>query len=326
MQRPRIGLVGYFGYGNYGDELFLDVFHRYFYDCELIQLLDKAATDAFDKINSLDAIIIGGGDLFIPKYFAEGYFNPRFLERPVYLHGVGVPLWMGEDPKVVARMASFVQHPNVKRINVRDVESANWVAAKLKPTAPIDHSADMVFSLEFPRIAKDPKKKVFGLITRKLTMNAEQWRNVANLCDRARSLGYTIHNIVLGTGNIRADDLENLKNFTYADMVTVDPNDIGGLTRAIGACDVAASMKFHGCVVATAFGIPCIALATTDKFVSLYKAIERTDLIAHFIHPDLTERLPKYIAPVPSATRAKLRAEAVEAILRLRRQVLNEIA
>lgn len=325
MHRPRIGLVGYFGYGNYGDELFLDVYNRYFYDCELIRLRDKTA-NAVDKIGTLDAIIIGGGDLFIPKYFAESYFDPRFLERPVYLHGVGVPLWMGEDPKVIERMAAFVQHPNVKKINVRDVESANWVAAKLKPTAPIDHSADMVFSLELPCVPKDPKKKVFGLITRKLNMNAEQWRNIAALCDRARSFGYTIHNIVLGTEGIRADDLENLKSFTYDSMVTIDPNDIGELTKAIGACHAAASMKFHGCVVATAYGVPCVALATTDKFVSLYKAIDRPDLIAHFIHPDLVERLPKYIAPIPATTRAALRSEAVEAILRLRRQVLNEIA
>lgn len=326
MQRPRIGLVGYFGYGNYGDELFLDVYRRYFHDCELIQLLDKSSTGAFDKIASLDAIIIGGGDLFIPKYFAESYFDPRFLERPCYLHGGGVPLWMGEDPKVVARMASFVQHPNVKKINVRDVESADWIATKLKPTVPIDYSADMVFSLEFPRMPKDPKKKIFGLITRKVTMTADHWRNVASLCDRARSFGYAIHNIVLGTGSIRDDDLKNLKSFAYDELVTVDPNDIGGLTKAIGACDAAASMKFHGCVVATAYGIPCITLTTTDKFISLYKAIERTDLIAHYFHADVAERLPKYIAPVPSATRAKLRAEAVDAMLSLRRQMLNEIA
>jgi polysaccharide pyruvyl transferase WcaK-like protein len=331
MAKRRIGLVGYFGYGNYGDELFLDVYRKYFYDCELIVIQDSIThpiytAAAYENIKTLDAIIIGGGDLFIPKYFANNYFDDQFLQKPIYFHGVGVPLWIGQDPLVIRRMADFVNHPNVKKINVRDIESANWVLDVLKPKAPVDFSADMVFSLDFPRVQRDPTKKVFGLIMRKLSPGMTRWDHVAALCDRARSLNYKIHNIVLGTGKIRDDDLEGLKEFDYPHMVTVDPNDLEALTRAIGACDVIASTKFHGCVVATAYGIPAITLTTTDKFLSLYKAMERRDLIGHYIHPDIAERLPKYIAPIPATTRDLLREDAVIAIQALRRQMLDEIA
>ncbi|WP_342362795.1 polysaccharide pyruvyl transferase family protein [Terrarubrum flagellatum] len=330
MTRRKIGLVGYFGYGNYGDELFVDVYKKFFYDCEVSVLQDSLKTPiysdkAYAKIESLDAIIIGGGDLLLPKYFASSYFDDKFLEKPVYLHGVGVPLWTGEDPAVVERIAKFVQHPNIKRINARDRESARWIIDKLKPTAPVEYSVDMVFSLDFPVAPRDPKKKVFGLITRKLTPGQTRWDNITALCERARTFGYEIRNIVLGTGMIRDDDLTGLKEWDYSHAKLVDPNDIHQLTKEIGACDVIASTKFHGCVVAMAYGVPAITLTTTDKFLNLYRLIEREDLISHFIHEDLTARLPKYVAPIPRTTRVAMRNDATAAILRLRRAILNEV-
>src|SRR6478735_1416205 len=166
MARRKIGLVGYFGYGNYGDELFIDVYRKYFHDCEICVLQDSLkspiySAKAYEQIETLDAIIIGGGDLLLPKYFATTYFDDAFLKKPIYMNGVGVPLWTGEDPAVVAKIARFVQHPSVKHINARDRESARWIAEKLNPSVPIEYSVDMVFSLDFPRIARNPKKKRF---------------------------------------------------------------------------------------------------------------------------------------------------------------------
>lgn len=330
MARRKIGLVGYFGYGNYGDELFIDVYRKYFHDCEICVLQDSLkspiySAKAYEKIESLDAIIIGGGDLLLPKYFATSYFDDHFLKKPIYMNGVGVPLWTGEDPAVVAKIARFVQHPSVKHINARDRESVRWIVDKLKPAVPVEHSVDMVFSLDLPHVPRDPKKKRFGLIMRKLSPGQTRWDNVSALCDRARKFGYEIRNIVLGTGMIRDDDLVGLKEWDYPNATLVDPNDLGALTREIGACDVIASTKFHGCVIATAYGIPAITLTTTDKFNNLYRLIERQDLIGHFIHDDLVERLPKFPAPIPRTTRDALRGDASRAMMRLRRMVLDEV-
>jgi polysaccharide pyruvyl transferase WcaK-like protein len=332
MAKKRLGLVGYFGHGNYGDELFLEVYRKYFYDCELIVLEESTiypmrTQAAYDSINTLDAIIIGGGDLFIPKYFAENYFDRQFLQRPIYYHGVGVPQWVGEDLRVIERMAEFVRHPNVRKINLRDTQSAQWVLDKLKPHAPVDFSADMVFALDFPRAPRPPAQKVFGLILRKIDpapTNIE-WDRIVALCERARSFNYKIHNIVLGTGKTRRDDLDGLKAFDYQHAELVDPNEIAAITKAIGACDVIVSTKFHGCVVAAAYGIPAITMTTTDKFLNLYRLLERHDLISHYFHPDLADRLGKYIAPIPFPTRDMLREDATTAMETLRRQVLNEI-
>ena len=161
-------------------------YRKFFHDCDVSVVQDSLdhphySPAAYERIKSMDAIIIGGGDLFIPKYFAQNYFDDQFLQKPIYMHGVGVPLWIGEDPAVIERMARFVQHPNVRRINVRDKESARWVKEKLKPNAPLEYSVDMVFSLDFPKPPKDPKKKVFGLVMRKLTPGQTRWDRIAAL-------------------------------------------------------------------------------------------------------------------------------------------------
>ena len=329
MKRMKIGLVGYYGYGNYGDELFLDVFRKYFHDCDLSVLSPNGTNPVYpqniDTVDSLDCIIIGGGDLIIPKYFPFDYFDDRLLAKPIYMHGTGVPLWIGEDEDVVARLATFFQHPNIKKINVRDIESAAWVNTKLKPKVAADYSPDMVFALDLPRMDRDPQRKVFGLIMRKLLPGEANWPNIKALLDRARGYGYEIRTIVLGTDQTRLDDLETLKELDYPEMTIVDPNDLAKLTKAIGACDVVGSTKFHGCVIATAYGVPAITLTKTDKFINLYRIIQRPDLLSHFVHDDVPERLPKYMAPISTLTRRGLRAEAIASMQRLRRKIMNEL-
>lgn len=333
MAKARLGLVGYFGYGNFGDELFLDVYRKYFYDCELIVIPESAHNPIYGNdfgrveeiVNSVDAIIIGGGDLFIPKYFAQNYFQQVFLRRPIFFNGVGVPLWIGQDPEVIAKMARFASHPNVKRINARDTESVDWLVSKLSPTAPVVHSADMVFSLDLPKVEKDPKKKVFGVITRWDNPGTIRWDRITALCDRARSYGYEVHNIILGTGKIRDDDIEALKEWDYSEMITVDPQDLNEMIKAIARCDVLASTKFHGCVVATAYGIPTITMTTTDKFINLFRGIDRPDLISHFLHDDLVTHLSKYMARIPRITVENLRSDADNSMKKLRREILGEV-
>ena len=329
MTRPRVGLVGYYGYGNYGDELFLDVYKKYFYDCKIIVLNNSDANPIYpitmNKVDEVDAIIIGGGDLFIPKYFAATYFDASFLSKPIFFHGTGVPLWIGQDAGVIAKMAEFVKSPNVRKINVRDKESADWINKNLNPAFPADHSPDMVFSFDFPKVEKEKGKRIFGLIMRKLSMDEAKWNNIIALKEKAEKLGYEIHNIVLGTGKTRDDDLLGLSEGPDMGIQLIDSNDLFELTKAIGRCDVIASTKFHGCVVATAYGIPAITLSTTDKFVSLNKIIERTDLTSHYIHEDLPERLSKYPAVIPWTSRKFLREAATNAMLDLRRAVLAEI-
>jgi polysaccharide pyruvyl transferase WcaK-like protein len=152
------------------------------------------------------------------------------------------------------------------------------------------------------------------------------WKNVTALCDKARSLGYEVKNIILGTGGDRTDDLVGLAEFPYPHMRTVQSENLVELTREIGSCDVIASMKFHGCVVSTLYGIPAITTITTDKFRNFFQAIERPELIAHHTHTNLADRLAPFMARIPRLTRDHLRRSAIGGLAELRRAMLDEFA
>ncbi|QRM35614.1 polysaccharide pyruvyl transferase family protein [Microvirga sp. VF16] len=331
MTKRRLGLVGYYGYGNYGDELFLDVFRKYLeQDFELVFLQDILKRPYYlspldDKVRDLDAILIGGGDLVIPDYWTDQYFEDAFLAKPIYMHGIGVPTWGGENERVVERLAKFFQHDNVRQITVRDRESKAWIEKKLAPRVEVLYTPDIVCALDLPSVERPSDPPIFGLVSRKQKPGEIQWQNVRALCEKAVSLGYRIRHIVLATGIIGEEDRQAAEELALPGVETIASENIEDLTRAIGECTVLASMKFHGCVVASMFGIPAIMLITTDKFRNFYKLLEREELVAHHRHPDLPDRLSRFMAKIPYASRHNLRQKADDGLVKLAAKIKQDI-
>lgn len=312
----RLAIVGYYGYGNYGDELFLDVFRKYLPNYEFVFLQDylrrpfyESAQSLKDKVSGVDAILIGGGDLIIPFYWTDQYFEDQFLEKPIFMHGLGVPTWGGHNDRVVSRLKRFFQSDNIKHIHVRDNESRSWIEKHLDPKIAVDRSPDIICSMDLPPAARSGQS-VFGLITRKQKPGEIHWNNIVSLCDKARSLGYRIRHITAATGVIGKEDDGVFEEFEYPGMEMVRTESISEITKSIGECNVLASMKFHGLVVATMFGIPTIGLITVDKFKNFYNTLERRDLQAHHRHDDLADRLQKFMPTIPYFTRYALEEKA----------------
>lgn len=313
-RKRRVGIVGFFGWGNFGDELFVLV-HRQFLadDFDVVVMHDLIKKPYYSRpvaevVESVDAIVIGGGDLIIPWSLSELYWKQEYLERPVFLVGMGVPRWGGYSSEVVAGLRTFVQHPSVQFISARDLESRDWIIQHLAPQVPVVFGPDIVCALDLPPVEREPK--TFGIVTRKRKAEADNYYWVERLCEKAACLDYRIVHLVLGIGDVGRQDEEAASLLRLPGKTLVRSEDLHELCAAIGRCTAMASMKFHGSVVAAMYGTPSIVLSATDKNRNFMKMIDRPELLSGLADPHLPERFSPYTPSIPSHSRDWLRAGA----------------
>jgi len=327
--KPRIGLVGFYGPGNYGDELFLEAFRHHLRPAlDLDVVFDSPTRPYFqrpvrDVVRAHDAIIIGGGDLVVPWGLGDRYWLPDYLRRPVHIVGVGVPTWRPAKPAVIEELRRFVGHRNVRSIVVRDAESAVWIRDHLAPRVEVETAADLVFAIDLPVVERPIDPPILG-ITVRWREGGDDYSAVRALAARGRELGYRLRTIVLSTGEVRARDEQALAELAIdgPDVERVAADDLDVLTRAIGECSMFASHKFHGTVVATAYGVPAISMSTTDKNRNLLGRLGRREMVCAFDDPTLPDRLTRPATPPDPAIVSTMRREATDALIRLRERLL----
>ena len=295
----NIGLVGYYGFGNYGDELFFDVWKNLFsshnvtifHDPENNRLLPN-----FDKlIDQVDLIIIGGGDLLIPWYKSWLYWDEAFLRKPVYVYGIGVPTWDKSNQEVLDWYNKFLNHPNVVSITCRDKDSVDWISRNLNINDKnIAYYPDIVCSCKFERISSVTESKTVGLVLRWQPSYARD--NITAFVEYIRNSGYLVKLLMLGIGNTLKDDRRVIEEFEFLNAPVVVRDTIEGLSAELTACDYIVSQKFHGCVVAYLSKIPFIALSTADKFTSFCKDVNAQDYISWDGDPNLIMKFQKVIS------------------------------
>lgn len=260
----NIGLVGYFGWGNYGDELFYKILNSTFNECRTVSLIDHSTglllKDIESILQDIDAVIIGGGDLLIP-WGETPYFNRILLKKPVFIIGIGVPLWGPADSAAINHYGEFLRDGNVKCVICRDKESSEWVVKTFG--VQTDVAPDLVLAADFPPYARHQNR--VGFIVR--DQKNIDMANVANLGTYIDNLGYELFPIVLGTNATLRDDIESYAEILDAARPCVC-NNTDTITRAIGSCKFVVSMKFHGIVAAYSMKIPFMALSGANKFSS----------------------------------------------------------
>jgi polysaccharide pyruvyl transferase WcaK-like protein len=300
-RRPVVGIAGFYGHGNFGDELFYDVFEQYLGgDFELRILPDLTAKPYFsspvDKmVDQVDAIVIGGGDIVQPWGVDPRYFNRAYLKRPVFIAGVGVPLRANAAQQrkdwAVEKYKAFLSDPMVKFIHARDSESVNWIRKNAQPIIEVHEAPDIVCSLDLPPA---PKLRVptLGIVTRLRPGHADDddYSMLQAMANRFVAEGWAIRHIVLGTGEVGRRDRADADKLYVPEKELFVSESLKDLCRAIGSCEALASMKFHGTVVATMYGVPSMVLIPTSKNRNFMRRIEREDLLSKFDAPDLLER------------------------------------
>ncbi len=321
--RPVVGVVGFYGHGNYGDELFLEVFREHLGDAfELRSILETATKRSLASrlgggVRASEAIVIGGGDIVIPWARGSRYFERSYLRRPVFVAGVGVPTWRESIPYIVQRLRVFFTNPNVKFIGTRDPESSEWMVENLHPGVPVRTAPDLVCGLTLPAVERPAGQPIFGVAVRSRS-EPDDLTQVRLLCERAMELGYRVRRIVLATGKVRERDLEATERLGLPDTELISSDDLDVISRAIGECTVISSMKFHGVVVATMYGVPAIATMPTTKTRNFLRRIDRLDLLSVYSSPELPTFLQADMAPIAAEMRDQLRADVVAHLGELR--------
>ncbi|MEE2528805.1 polysaccharide pyruvyl transferase family protein [Pseudarthrobacter sp. J75] len=322
----RIGLVGFFGWGNYGDELFYRIWKQsvgQFHETRLLH--DKLESPYFSRpaaevVRDVDGIIIGGGDLVIPNKISPLYWNRAWLAKPIYISGVGVPTWIKhEAPDVMERLRTFFQHPNVRYISARDVESAEWIRRKLQPKVAVEHHADLAFGSMYPPARKFEKPTV-GISLR--THRADSDPTILlNACRQLQSEGFEILNIVMGTGRTRAADLAVAQAFPLEGQKIFESESIDDISSVIGGLDVLISNKFHGTVVATTYGVSSVVLSSTSKSRNIYKRLGRTPLLSSAVDEQLLDKVRLAKMPLAPDVLQAVRLEAYEGVHKVARAI-----
>ncbi|HEY1707270.1 MAG TPA: polysaccharide pyruvyl transferase family protein [Rhizomicrobium sp.] len=321
MTKKKIGLVGFFGWGNFGDELFLEAHKQFLGDLgDIAQINDLTKRPYFSRpleqiIDECDAFVIGGGDLVIPWTVSDLYWNPAYLQKPVFVVGVGVPTWGGEKESVIKHYRNFLRSPSVKLIVARDKESMNWINKRIEPAVPAVFHPDLVCAMRLPR--GDKQQRTLGIVLRQRN-SQDDFSHVRSLCERAKSLEFKIKHIVLGTLATGAADLEVAKSFAEDGEEIIHSESLEELCRAISSCKMLASMKFHGTVVAAMYGVPSLVMSPTDKSRHFMKILERQELLCSFAKPNLADRMPRFPAAIPSHSRSYLKKAAQKGYEKLR--------
>ena len=291
----RIGLVGYFGWGNYGDELFFSAFNELFATHDVVIFHDPVQEvllpDFESLVDSVDAIVIGGGDLLVPSGISWLYWNERFLKKPVFIYGIGVPTWVGSDATALEYYKKFFLHQNVKLICTRDGESAIWVKEYIKPNIEINVYPDIVLASAFPQ--KLVESRAVGLVLR--NQPSYETEMIYRLADLTVQFGLSLKLILLGVGKTLADDYEVINNFKFEkyEISICDTNTL--LSREIASCKFVLSMKFHGVIAAYQSGVPFISLSGADKFISFMSQTGNAQYSSYWTDTELPAKFERLI-------------------------------
>ncbi|MGO0577039.1 polysaccharide pyruvyl transferase family protein [Ornithinimicrobium panacihumi] len=312
----RIALVGFFGWGNFGDELFVDA-HRQMLEpkYELFVANDLTAAPYFSEgvqpvVDHADAVLVGGGDLINPAQVSQLYWKQEFLQKPTFVYGIGVPSQPFTRKPVMDHYARFLQHDNCKLVVARDVESHDWLAKNFDLGDRLHWYPDAVCAYRRPPAVRTTEK-IFGIVMREHRSLDSDMSHVRAMADEAKRLGYTVRHLVLSNKVLAEGDLGRAKLIATPDEEIFHSDSLEEMCIEISKCTLLASIKFHGMVVATMYGVPTIAMSVTPKNKNFLRMIQRPEMAAGYRDPHLKDRVTAHPAKIHTLVRGNLHRRAV---------------
>src|SRR5699024_7164487 len=127
-------------------------------------------------------VLIGGGDLVNPARVSPLYWDTTWLEKPVFIYGIGVPKQTMHRENVLNHYRQFMNHENCKLVVARDLESFNWLKENLDPGDKLTWYPDSICAMARP----DPyttEDKVLGVVMREHRSLSEDMEPLREMID-----------------------------------------------------------------------------------------------------------------------------------------------
>lgn len=323
--RPKIGITGSLGRGNYGDELYVKTYQHWFGQwADLYLLTGLSYPKYFSEIKSnivdlMDAVVMGGGGLLCPyrEHIDPDFINPAYLKRPFHVAGIGVERNRDEiNPGVLKRWSQFLKDPNVASISMRDSGSKAWLEEHIKPNVSVTSHPDWVCALPLPKIEKPEGAPILGLVTRHVK-DTKHYSLMKEAAEKLRDKGWKIVHIIGGVGPHGKKDYDNSKLLKIDGKETMYSENLDDISRALGQCSLVMSMKLHTTIVSTMYGVPTICVNPVVKARAYMESIGLKELALAANDRKIIESIDNGVPGVSVEAIDKLRREASLALVDL---------
>ncbi len=275
-------LVGYFGKGNFGDEVALDrllsLFHasKVYVSCKkkpdkrtVLQnvVFVSRLLGTVRALRRVRTVIFGGGTLFQNKTSNRSLLYYCLIARLAFLSGCNVIMLGGGVDTVEGDFAKYLtRHAlNAFHILALRTEGDFRTVQKLEVKARCLFLPDLIF-LEKERIRK--KERRCALVVK----NGVDENSVISLCQRCFSLGYDVTLALLFQGEDEGV-CQRIRSQTGADLFSSE--DIGEMLRFFAKCDFIISMRLHGGVSALLSHTLCFLYSGGEKQRKLILDVEK---------------------------------------------------
>jgi polysaccharide pyruvyl transferase WcaK-like protein len=291
----NICVCGYYGMGNFGDELFLAAWQQLFAEHNVF-----AFTPYLD-FSKVDGVIIGGGDLITPYHFNSHYFPLIVANLPTWIYGVGIVDFYKEETWPEAEVNKNRERiRTAQRLYVRDEQSAA-IARKIQLHADVQVAPDIVFGYKQPEI---PVRRFSLKPTIGVCVFSYDEFPLDTMAELLVELSSRYHLVLLPvvnqSNNGYADmricaairDIVSLRNPSATLTLPGPQYELNTTYRYVQAVDYLISFKLHPALVALRGGVPVFSLSRMSKVSSLLKAFGLDDFMSDYNAP-LEQLMPK---------------------------------